>query len=190
MSRIYNGHSITREGVQSVSNWKLETVRVSPTMKQEQSLRVTLRSRLYDAQSGELLQSKTTFYARGRSYTAADVRNNEPSMGDLYQTAAVDLANWERTIIEDDLFPIKVLQIKDKQVLINRGSDSGIQINTHYNVWAKGETIKDPDSGEILGSVDDNVGEVYIRELQPKFSRALISEDNGIKVGSNLRLKP
>ena len=121
---------------------------------------------------------------------AAARGNNELSTGDLYQTAAEDLANWERIIVEDNVFPIKVLKIEDNEVLLNRGSDSAVQLNTHYNVWFKGEAIKDPDNGSILGYEEQKVGEVLIRELQPHFSRALVSQVKGIKAGAILRLRP
>ena len=93
-------------------------------------------------------------------------------------------------MVQDIVFPIKILKIKGKEVLLNRGSDSGIQRNTYYNVWLKGEAIKDPDTGEFLGYEEQKVGEVLIRELQPEFSRASISQDQGVKVGAILRLKP
>jgi hypothetical protein len=186
----YKGYSIQSGVEQSSSSWKRETVGVSPQLKKEQSLRVTVRSRIYNAQTGELLGSNNKTYARGRSYMASVRGNNELSMGDLYQTAAEDLANWERIIVEDNVFPIKVLKIEDNEVLLNRGSDSAIQLNTYYDVWLKGEAIKDSDNGSILGYEDQKVGEVLIRELQPHFSRAMVSQDQGIKVGAILRLKP
>ena len=64
------------------------------------------------------------------------------SMGDLYQTAAEDLADWERIIVEDQTFPIKVLKIEGNGLLLNRGSESGIHQNEYYNVWAVGDEIK------------------------------------------------
>ena len=68
----------------STSSWKRETVRVSPMLQKEQSLRVTLRSRLFDSKTGELMGSKNKIYARGRSYMASARGNNEMSMGDRY----------------------------------------------------------------------------------------------------------
>lgn len=171
----------------SSSSWKRETVRVSPMLQKEQSIRVTLRSRLFDSKTGELMGSKNKTYARGRAYMASARGNNELSMGDLYQTAARDLADWERTIVEDLAFPIKVVKIDDDGVLINRGSETGIARNTYYNVWVLGEELKDPDTGEVLGKEETRVGKVLIVELQSRFSKARIVEDKGIKPGAVLR---
>jgi hypothetical protein len=171
----------------STSSWKRETVRVSPMLQKEQSIRVTLRSRLFDSKTGEIIGSKNKTYARGRSYMASARGNNELSMGDLYQTAARDLADWERTIVEDFAFPIKVVKIDEDGVLINRGSETGIGRNTYYNVWVLGEELKDPDTGEVLGKEETRVGKVLIVELQSRFSKARIVEDKGIKPGAVLR---
>lgn len=172
------------------SSWRSENVHVNPMKQKEQSIRVTLRSRLFDAKNGELLGSRNITYARGRSYMASAGGNNELSMGDLYQTAAGDLADWQRIIVEDDAFPIRVLQIEtNNMVLINRGSESGIKINTYYDVFVKGERFKDPDTGELLDAPDNNVGRVLIRELQPKYSSAMVTGDGkGMVPGAILRL--
>lgn len=173
---------------QTALSWKVEIVHVSPMKQKEQSLRVTLRSRLYNVSTGEVLGSKVKTYARGRSYTASAQGSNELSMGDLYAAAAKDLADWQRIIVEDQAFPIKIVKVEDDGLLINRGSESGIRRNAIYDVWQIGDEIKDPDNGEILGREEKNVGKVIIRELQSKFSKAATSEDTGIKVGNVLRL--
>ncbi len=172
---------------QSSSAWRRESVHVNPMTLKEQSLRVTLRSRLYDATTGELLGSRNKTYARGRTYRASARGNNELSMGDMYQTAAADLADWQRLIVEDDAFPIKIVKIEDDSVMINRGSESGVRQNSFYDVWIKVGFIKDPDTGEILGIEEKKVGKVLIRELQTKFAKASIFKDNGIKLGAMLR---
>lgn len=172
----------------SSSSWTKQTVHVNPMMQKEQSLRVTLRSRLFDAKTGELLGSRNKTYARGRSYMASARGNNELSMGDLYQTTAEDLAVWARDIVEDEAFPMKVLKIDDEGLLMNRGMESGVRKNGRYTIWMMGGEIKDPDTGEVLGKEEKNVGSCYITELQSKFSRAKITENNGILVGSILRL--
>ncbi len=183
-----NNLSVQRSGARQInSSWQRETVQVSPLMQKEQSLRVTLRCRLLDAKTGELLGSRNKTYARGRSYSASAQGNNELSMGDLYQTAAEDLADWARLIVEDDAFPIKVLKVEDDEVLINRGSESGILQNSYYAAWFLGEEVKDPDTGELLGREERKVGKVLVTQLQTKFSRAKIVEDKGIKPGVTLR---
>ena len=175
---------------QSTSSWQVQSITVNPMVKKEQSMRVTIRSRIIDSSNGAILGSNIKTYARGRSYAAASRGNNELSMSELYHGAAEDLANLERTFVEDTIFPIKILKIENDEVLLNRGGDSGVQLNTHYIVWQKGDAIKDPDSGEILGVEDQNVGEVLIREIQPQFSKAVIDINKGIKPGAVLRLKP
>jgi hypothetical protein len=103
-----------------------------------------------------------------------------------------NLRTWAEKLLKCSHFPaaIKILKLTDNEVLLNRGSDSGVQRNSYYDVWLKGEAIRDPDNGAILGYEEQKVGEVLIRELQPKFSRASISQNQGVKAGAILRLKP
>ena len=185
----YGGTGVLVGGLKTHTSWKLEKVTVSPQLEKGQSLRVILRSRVFDVQKAEMIASENESYTRGRSYTASSRGKNDMSMGDLYQAATDDLVNWERILVEDSVFPIKVLKIDENSALLNRGSDSGIQKNSYYSVWSKGEVIKDPDSGEILGIENKCVGEVLIRELQLKFAQATITKNTGIVVGSVLRLK-
>lgn len=85
------------------------------------------------------------------------------------------------------LYPIRVLAIAGNQITINRGDRSGIKVGETYQVFALGEEMIDPDTGESLGANEISVGAVKINRINPKFSNATIIENYGIEKKHILR---
>lgn len=82
----------------------------------------------------------------------------------------------------DVLYPAKVISKSGGTVMLNRGDGTGIEAN---QIWAvtslQGETIYDPDTGDVLSEGHEvTVGKIKITKVLPKFSQAVIEEDNGI----------
>lgn len=153
----------------------------------EQSVFLTVRCRLFDVASGNLLDSANYSFATNRTYIALAQGSKEVSAIDLFEVAAKNISAWAVARELEAVFPITVLEKNDKEITINRGSDSGLHLGQVYNLYAIGKEIKDPVTGEILGHDEVTIGRVSISELQPKFSKAKIWEDNGITSGSILR---
>jgi len=60
-----------------------------------------------------------------------------------------------------------------RELVINRGSDHGVTQGMHFEILApEGEDIEDPDTGDLLGSVDRPKVAVRIVEVKPKLSVA------------------
>lgn len=153
----------------------------------EQDVYLTVRCRLFDVANGNLLDSANYSFATNRTYIALAEGSKEVSSVDLFDVAAKNISAWAVARELGAVFPITVLEKNDKEVTINRGSDSGLQTGQIYNIYATGKEIKDPTTGEVLGNDETVVGRVSISELQPKFSKAKIWEDNGIISGAILR---
>jgi hypothetical protein len=54
-------------------------------------------------------------------------------------------------------------------------------------VFAVGKELIDPDTQEVLGKEEVEIGKVRITDVLPKFSKASILEDRGIAEGAILR---
>ena len=91
--------------------------------------------------------------------------------------------------VVDVIYPAKVVAKLGTQVTINRGDGTGIAVGQTWGVYALGEAITDPDTGEILGQNEAEVGLVRIDRITPKLSYGEAFEDNGISRGAILRLK-
>jgi hypothetical protein len=85
--------------------------------------------------------------------------------------------------VADVIFPAKVLIKRDNIVTINRGEGAGVAVGDVFDVFAQGEELKDPDTGEVLGREEVKVGKVKISQINAKMSQAEVMEDTGIDKG-------
>ena len=88
------------------------------------------------------------------------------------------------------VFPLKIVKVTGNTVYINRGSGVDFEVGDLLTVLAQGEGLIDPDTGESLGSMEEEVGVVEVTSIQKKFSKAKItSGEGGIKKGALVRLR-
>ncbi len=86
------------------------------------------------------------------------------------------------------VFPLKVARVTGNTVYINRGSGVGFEVGDHLSILSQGEGLIDPDTGESLGSMEEEVGVVEVTSIQKKFSKAkIISGEGDIKKGALVR---
>jgi hypothetical protein len=89
------------------------------------------------------------------------------------------------------IYPIEVVQTNGKSIFVNRGQGTGIQVGDVYEVYAVGETMKDPRTGIDLGGEETLLGEIVIRRIAEKFSvaEAVGRLSQSPAAGSILRIK-
>jgi hypothetical protein len=153
----------------------------------QQSIYLLVRCRLFNAGTGEILDSASYAFTTNRTYIALAEGTKEVSASDLFEVAAKNLAERIATREREMVFPITVLAKDEKEITINCGADAGLKPGQIFNVYAVGKELKDPTSGESLGHDEQLVGRVAISDLQPKFSKAKVWEDKGIMIGNFLR---
>lgn len=88
----------------------------------------------------------------------------------------------------DIAFPAKVVAVRGNIVTINRGEGSGVKAGQVYEIFAVGEKITDPDTGEFLGLEEVGVGFIEIERVHSKMSQGSASVNNGIAFGQIARL--
>jgi len=79
----------------------------------------------------------------------------------------------------------KVARILDsRNLVINIGSQQGVKIGMYFDVMdPKGDDIRDPDTNEILGSVERPKVRVRITDVQDKLSVASTYKKTTINIG-------
>jgi len=102
---------------------------------------------------------------------------------DLQEALAQDLA----TKVVDAFYPFSVVLVKEKTITANRGKNFNITTGDVYDIIRRGESIKDPDTGEILGYDEEKVGAAKIIDVRQKLCSAEVIEGSGIVVGDILR---
>lgn len=156
--------------------------------------RFSVVAKIYDSSTGKLLESANFQTGNDefkkiqmeRSYTVKTGLLSDEMMvavaRDMAEKIAVHMANV--------IFPAKVLIRRDNMVTINRGEGGGVAVGEVFNVFAQGEELKDPDTGEVLGREEVKVGQVKITQVNAKLSQAEVLEDSGIDKGAVLRKAP
>jgi curli biogenesis system outer membrane secretion channel CsgG len=153
--------------------------------------RFSIIGKIYDSTTGKLLESANFQTGNDafkqiqeeRNYSVKDGELSDEMMVAVSRTLAEKIANR----VADVIFPAKVMVKRDTQVTVNRGEGAGVAVGDMFNVFALGDDMKDPDTGESLGREEVKVGKVKIAEVDPKFSKADILEDTGIAAGAILR---
>ncbi len=85
----------------------------------------------------------------------------------------------------------KIVDINETDVFINAGLDDQVSAGDVFNVYSIGDTIRDPDSKEILGISDKFLGSIEIAEVKAShFSRAKITmKKDAIKLMDRVRIE-
>lgn len=89
----------------------------------------------------------------------------------------------------NELIRSKVARVlNSREVAIAAGSSQGVEIGMYFDVLdPKGENILDPDSGEILGSIDRPKVRVKVTQVQERLSVASTFKKEKINVGGTAR---
>ena len=79
----------------------------------------------------------------------------------------------------------KVAQvINSREVALNIGSEHGVELNMLFDILTpKGQDIKDPDTGEVLGSVERTKTRVKVIQVKERLSVASTYRKRRVNVG-------
>jgi hypothetical protein len=83
-------------------------------------------------------------------------------------------AHVARAIIES-IYPLKVVSQTPRTLVVNAG-EGYVSLNDVYNVYAVGEKLKDPYTGESLGRHETFLGRAVIANIKPKYAEAMLVE--------------
>jgi curli biogenesis system outer membrane secretion channel CsgG len=64
----------------------------------------------------------------------------------------------------------KLIKVEGNRAWINMGSMSGINVGDRYAVYSVGESLVDPDTGQVLGVDESHVGDGEVVEVKDRFS--------------------
>jgi curli biogenesis system outer membrane secretion channel CsgG len=162
---------------------------------------INLIVKLIDTTTGEIVAKESITGKAGNTslsvgYSGSDFGGD---LGGFRKTpigqAAQDCINQAAAFIAKKMeeFPFEgsVIKVTDKgQVLINRGSDFGVEVGQELVMSTEGEEILDPDSGEILGTEEgEEIGKVKVSKVAEKMSYCDVTEgDSNPAAGTVVRV--
>jgi curli biogenesis system outer membrane secretion channel CsgG len=148
-----------------------------------EAVRISCSIQIYDTTTGKLIES-----ARFRGQDANVSREGSATADGASLTKITDrLAADILTRIVDIIYPAKVAAKLGTQVTINRGEGVGVAVGQTWTVFALGEEITDPDTGEKLGRNEAEIGKIKITRVTAKLSYGDTIEDTGIAIGNIVR---
>jgi hypothetical protein len=106
---------------------------------------------------------------------------------ELMMQAVRELAQKIAGRTTDSIFPARIIGRRDRTVTINRNDQSGIAVGQLWEVYALGEELVDPDTGE-KSREEVLVGKVRVTRVTPQNSQAEVIEDRGIDRNAIIRL--
>jgi curli biogenesis system outer membrane secretion channel CsgG len=148
----------------------------------KREVRLSAVAKIYNTTKGTLMESAnfqlTNQQGKDREL---DIRADGAESDQLLTAMSRKMAQKIAERVTNVIFPAKIIARTNKIVTINRGDGTSIEKGQVWRVFAQGEKLVDPDTGEVLGREEVPVGKVKIIDVTPKFSRAHVIEDYGIE---------
>lgn len=64
----------------------------------------------------------------------------------------------------------KIIKVEGDRAWLNMGEMSGIQVGDQFSVFSMGDALVDPDTGQVLGVDETQIGDGQVVEVQDRFS--------------------
>lgn len=134
--------------------------------------KVELQLRFASGESGKILSSKTVVSTKSQARTATEGNRTTGNVTDqAIRDAIADAAKQVTDALMELSFPAKILAVSRNSVSLNLTQEQ-VEEDDLYDVFAMGEELKDPDTGESLGPDEEHIGRLRITRPGPKTSRA------------------
>jgi curli biogenesis system outer membrane secretion channel CsgG len=156
---------------------------------QKRRIRLGMVARIYDLNNGYKLVESANFQLDNKNIEelmSQSVRSGSFS-DELLRKIAQEMGSQVANRVVDVIYPAKVINLTGPQATINRGDGTGIAAGQIWDVFALGEEMIDPDTGESLGGSEVKVGSLRIEQVTPKFSSGTLTENFGVVKGSIVR---
>ena len=134
---------------------------------------------LADTVEGEMQQ--------GSGFSVGGIQSVENSADPFSDVQRVVAAKLSEAIVTT-LIPIKVIQVQQDGALIVNCGNVFFQPGDQLALFETGESFVDPDTGEVQGSEETEIGRVEISAAEARFSKArILGEPFDVAPGSTLK---
>jgi len=160
--------------------------------------KVTVDMKIEDATTGQILIEETaTGMVDSKStssgtiyYRKGETKNDNTIMDSAIRKAVVNCVDLAKKAASKVSWQGSVVKVgSDGRIYITPGSGSGVKTGMKFIVYEKGEEIKDPSTGEPLGSELKSIGSIIITGDfgDGKGAIAKLASGKGIKAGNVIK---
>jgi hypothetical protein len=143
--------------------------------------------RIADVQTGRFVFADTVNeISSGGSAFAFGGIQSQSSVADPGADAARLMAKSLTAVIAQSVYPIKVAQVQEDGIVLLNYGDAILSPKDKLKAFRAGNVIKDPDTGEILGSEETQTALLEVTESLARFSKARVIE-GAVEPGSIVR---
>jgi hypothetical protein len=135
--------------------------------------------RLIDTTTGQVIDSQRaegSSSGGGMGLTVGIFNQSESNKAPLAKATQKAIENAVEVIAARlALLPFEARVIKNlgNELVVSVGATVGAEVGDEFTVYALGEELVDPYTGELLGREEEEVGVVRITEVKEKYSKAL-----------------
>ncbi|MGD9873389.1 MAG: CsgG/HfaB family protein [Kiritimatiellia bacterium] len=177
---LASGAVTTVEDNQSGGRGGISIKGISVGMKKNEA-QITIIAKLIDTTTSEIVAKKSiTGKAGGTGLDVGVYKGGvgvdlggfkKTPIGQAAQDCINQAAKFFATAMEEFPFEGAVIKVSGNQVIINRGSEFGVEAGQELVMSEEGETLMDPDTGAILGQEDGKViGKIKVAKVNEKIS--------------------
>lgn len=145
--------------------------------------------RVTDASTGQIIVADSVDgeVKQGSAFSVGGIESAQASADPFADVQRVVATNIAEKIVTSRI-PVKVIQVQSDGTLILNYGNVFFAPGDQLMVYEVGETFVDPDTGEVLGSEETEIGRVEITQAEARFSRAR-PVDGAIAVAAGSTLK-
>ena len=145
--------------------------------------------RVTDVASGQIILADTVEGSAktGEAFSIAGISSRDSGADPFADVQRILAAKLSESVVTTSI-PFKVIQVQaDGTIILNYG-DVFLKEGDVLALFEVGEQFVDPDTGEVLGSEETEIGQVQITSAEAKFSKGRLIDGSGaVTVGSVLK---
>ena len=141
--------------------------------------------RITDVETGQIILADSVegTAETGRAFAIAGIGSSESSADPFADVQRIMAARLAETIVMTR-FPMRVISVQDDGTLIINYGDAFLSPGQQLVAVEIGASFTDPDTGQVLGTEETEIGRVEIIETQAQYSRARPVGDSQVPTGS------
>lgn len=171
-----SGFSVSgRSGVGGLVNRRARGVLGGGASKTSVETEMGVDLKLTDVATGEIVlaDAVSASVKQGSGFSVGGIQKAQASADPFADVQEVVAAKMAEAIVTSRI-PIKVIQVQADGTLILNYGDVFFATGDRLAAFSVGESFVDPDTGEVLGSEETEIGMIEITRAEPRFSRARV----------------